>query len=142
VSASFSPSFNCWHGGFCQRIASDFRPASNCPSGQYLPHKIRFPLSRAQRRRRLWVKMRNTRKEQMISALPPTSDIARQPRLTIESHLRLNPPASRCRAAGGCRLSTSPLAGPPAPAPRGLTSRGAHRKCRPALEALRRIGPY
>src|SRR5258706_9729534 len=67
--------------------------------------------------------MRNTRKEQMISALPPTSDIARQPRLTIESHLRLNPPASRCRAAGGCRLSTSPLAGPPAPAPRGLTSR-------------------
>src|SRR5258706_11659315 len=72
--------------------------------------------------------MRNTRKEQMISALPPTSDIARQPRLTIESHLRLNPPASRCRAAGGCRLSTSPLAGPPAPAPRGLTSRGAHRK--------------
>jgi hypothetical protein len=30
-------------------------------------------------------------KEQMISALPPTSDIARQPRLTIESHLRLTP---------------------------------------------------
>src|SRR5712675_988139 len=71
--------------------SSDFRPASNCPSGQYLPHKIRFPLSRVQRRRRLWVKLRRTQKEQMISALPPTSDIARQPRLTNQSHLRLTP---------------------------------------------------
>ena len=50
MSVSFSPSFNCWQGGFCQRMPSDFRPASNCPSGQYLPHKIRFPLSLAQRR--------------------------------------------------------------------------------------------
>src|SRR5882762_7836990 len=36
-----------------------------------------------------WVKMRNTRREQMISALPPTSDIARQPRWTIESTFTL-----------------------------------------------------
>jgi hypothetical protein len=59
-----------------------------------------------------WVQTGKARCEHIFSALPPTSDIARQPRLTIESHLRLNPPASRCRAAGGCRLSTSPLAGP------------------------------
>jgi hypothetical protein len=47
---------------------------------------------------------RNTPKEQKISALPPTSDIARQrPRLTDDNHVRLNslPSDAQQRLASG-----------------------------------------
>jgi hypothetical protein len=35
-----SPSFHCWQGGFSQSIASDFRPASHGPLGQYRPLQL------------------------------------------------------------------------------------------------------
>jgi hypothetical protein len=28
----------CWQGGFPQRVGSDFRPAGNCPLGQFQPY--------------------------------------------------------------------------------------------------------
>jgi len=49
------------------------------------------------RRRQFWVKMRKTQNEQMISALPPTSDIARQRSLaekTISGSTRFHPMSS------------------------------------------------